>query len=173
MLYKNKFKYSKNVVFWFAPKNGNNCRITNVFEKTDKLSVPLNYTLMLLLIEHGKSSISDLPRSFPPMTFPALFDHLFSPPSFVRYLGILRVMNFLSIYILVTSFLYDFALVSRYSFCLTEIACLIWLEQFLKESLSDLSFGKINENIPYKKEYYTNSYFWWWYSMSLFFHHFY
>ena len=114
---------------------------------------------MLLLIEHGKFSISDLPRSFPPMTFPALFDHLFSPPSFVRYLGILRVMNFLSIYILLTSFLYDFALVSRDSFCLTEITCLIWLEQFLKESLSDLSFGKINENIPYKKEYYTNSYF--------------
>ena len=41
-LYKNKFILNQ-VVSWFLPKNDYNCRIKDVFKKTDKLSVRLIY----------------------------------------------------------------------------------------------------------------------------------
>ena len=37
------------VVLDFSLKNEHNCRITDVFKRTDKLSVLLNYTSMIIL----------------------------------------------------------------------------------------------------------------------------
>ena len=37
------------VVFYFSVKNGQNCRVTDVFKKTGKWSVLLNYTSMVCL----------------------------------------------------------------------------------------------------------------------------
>ena len=38
------------IVFWFSLKNDHSCRITDIFKKTYKLSVLLNYTTMTLVI---------------------------------------------------------------------------------------------------------------------------